>query len=202
MLTNRWDDYYRATADRPPRDTLLHALASFETEGRIALFAVDLGCGSGMDTFELLRRGWRVLAIDGQPEAIARVEAIAPPEYRDRLQSQVAAFESLALLPADLINASFSLPFCAPDRFDALWADIRAALQPGGRFTGHLFGDRDGWANRADMTCHTVAQVQALLAGLVVEYFIEEENDGVTALGDPKHWHTFSIVARRLTTDD
>ncbi|MEJ1932020.1 class I SAM-dependent methyltransferase [Nostoc sp. NIES-2111] len=35
-------------------------------------FAVDLGCGDGRDTVELLRRGWRVLGIDGAQEAIAR----------------------------------------------------------------------------------------------------------------------------------
>ena len=34
------------------------------------LFAVDLGCGSGADTIALLKRRWRVLAIDGEAEAI------------------------------------------------------------------------------------------------------------------------------------
>ncbi|MGQ9869558.1 hypothetical protein [Leptodesmis sp.] len=35
--------------------------------------AVDLGCGDGRDTVELLRRDWQVLAIDGEPQAIARL---------------------------------------------------------------------------------------------------------------------------------
>jgi trans-aconitate methyltransferase len=43
-----------------------------EGKGR-DFFAVDLGCGAGRDTAELLRRGWRVLAIDAEAEAIRRL---------------------------------------------------------------------------------------------------------------------------------
>jgi 2-polyprenyl-3-methyl-5-hydroxy-6-metoxy-1,4-benzoquinol methylase len=35
---------------------------------------VDLGSGEGRDTVELLRQGWRVLGIDGEAEAIARLQ--------------------------------------------------------------------------------------------------------------------------------
>ena len=65
-----WTRYYDA-AGVDPRETLLDALARFDEPG----FAVDLGCGTGRDTFELLRRGWRVLAIDAQDEALRRVRA-------------------------------------------------------------------------------------------------------------------------------
>jgi hypothetical protein len=27
---------------------------------------------------------------------------------------------------------------------------------------------------------------------------VEEERDGTTAMGTPKHWHIFHIVARRI----
>ena len=36
-----------------------------------------------------------------------------------------------------------------------------------------------------------------LLAEFEVEMFEEEESDGVTPRGKPKHWHIFHIVARR-----
>ena len=51
-----WTRYYDAAGD-DPRHTMLDALVRFDEPG----FAVDLGCGTGRDTFELLRRGWRVL---------------------------------------------------------------------------------------------------------------------------------------------
>src|SRR5258708_30442219 len=36
----------------------------------------------------------------------------------------------------DLVNASFSLPFCAPERFPEVWERIVESLRPGGRFCG------------------------------------------------------------------
>nr|WP_263972540.1 hypothetical protein [Pseudanabaena yagii] len=68
-----WSAYYQAVAGRPPRDTLLKALDLFELEKstKSPRLAIDLGCGDGRDTVELLSRGWKVLAIDGNTEAIA-----------------------------------------------------------------------------------------------------------------------------------
>lgn len=75
VFDHDWTAYYSAVVGRPPRDTLLTALACFEAEKSVpnSQFAVDLGCGEGRDTVELLRRGWRVLGIDGENEAIARL---------------------------------------------------------------------------------------------------------------------------------
>jgi hypothetical protein len=36
-----------------------------------------------------------------------------------------------------------------------------------------------------------------MLGGLEVEMFEEEEADGVTPRGKPKHWHIFHVVACR-----
>jgi hypothetical protein len=41
------------------------------------------------------------------------------------------------------------------------------------------------------------AGVTRLLAGLEVELLEEEESDGVTPRGKPKHWHIFHVVARK-----
>ena len=47
------------------------------------------------------------------------------------------------------------------------------------------------------MTHHTRAKVESLLAPFAIEHFVEEERDGTTANGSPKHWHLFHIVARK-----
>ena len=195
-----WPEFYQATAGRPPWPTLLAALARFEAEasGDEPGLAIDLGCGAGRDTFELLRRGWTVLAVDGQPEAIAYIEAQTLPEWKSRLQTQVAAFEQLQLPPARLVNASFTLPFCEPGVFKRFWAEIVRALPPGGRFAGHFFGPNDSWANRPEMIFHTEAAVKALLADFELELFQETNEEGKTALGQSKNWHVFAVVARKL----
>jgi SAM-dependent methyltransferase len=192
-----WSAYYSAVVGRPPRDTLLAALERFDAEQAGEKFAVDLGCGDGRDTVELLRRGWRVLAIDGEQEAIARLLS-RPDVNRDCLETQAVRFEEVNLPEQiDLVNASFSLPFCPPEHFPSVWEKIVASLRPGGRFCGQLFGDRDSWAIYTSVTHHTREQVEELLQPFELEMFVEEEHPGQTALGEEKYWHLFQIVARK-----
>ncbi|WP_086464023.1 class I SAM-dependent methyltransferase [Oceanibaculum nanhaiense] len=194
----RWGRYYDAVTDRPPRPTLLHALDRFALEGIPAKggpppFALDLGCGDGRDTLELLRRGWRVLALDATAEAIERL--LARPDLPDKrlLETRIERFEDFLPPACDLVNASFSLPLCVPADFPALWARLTAAIRPGGRFAGQLYGPQDDWAGRG-ITIHDRAAIDSLCAGFSVEKLDETIEDGVTALGKPKRWHIFHLV--------
>jgi SAM-dependent methyltransferase len=197
-VSSDWSRFYDA-AGNEPRETLLDALARFDAEDPSHRFAVDLGCGTGRDTVELLRRGWSVLAVDGQPEAIERLRARRdlPAAAAEQLEMRVASFEDVALPPADLVNSSFALPFCRPEAFPSLWQRIVDALGAGGRFCGQLFGDRDGWSGEDDMTFLTRDELDALLAPFEPERLDEVEEDGKTAVGDAKHWHLFHVVARK-----
>jgi SAM-dependent methyltransferase len=192
-----WADYYTATADRPPRRTLLEALSGFAPSAA-PRSAVDLGCGDGRDTIELLRRGWSVLAIDAEPAAITRLQGRSDLPEGARLTCLCRRFEDVAWPEADLVNASFSLPLCPPERFAELWRRIVASLRPEGRFSGQLYGDRDKWAGRPGMTHMDRAAAVRLLQDLRVELFEEEETDAVTPRGKRKHWHIFHVVAQRL----
>lgn len=184
-LTSEWTPYYEYAGD-DPRETLLDALDRFAEPG----FAVDLGCGSGRDTFELLRRGWRVLAIDAEREAIELAHTALD---LSRLETQLARFEDAAWPDTDLVNASFALPFCGPEHFRALWERVVASLRPGARFCGQLFGDRDEWASaHAEMTFHTRGEVERLLSDLDVEGLDEVEEDGPTALKPSRARYTSS----------
>lgn len=182
-----WTDYYAKTQGRPPRPTLLEALARFG--GRTGL-AVDLGIGGGRDALEMLERGWRVVGFDSEPAVLAL------PRH-PRLTVRREPFETAELPRADLVNASFSLPFCRPDAFPAFWGRIAAALGPGGRFAGQLFGPRDGWFGDPGITFLPKAEVRSLLAPFDIERFDEEEDDAETPRGEMKHWHIFHVVARK-----
>jgi SAM-dependent methyltransferase len=140
-----------------------------------------------------------VLAIDKQAEAIDRLRS--RPELTAalsrRLETRVSSFENADWPEPDLVNSSFALPFCAPDAFPAVWRHIVGSLRPGGRFSGQLFGDRDGWSDEREMTFLTRTRLGSLLSRLEVERLDEVEEDGTTAVGDGKHWHLFHVVARR-----
>jgi membrane dipeptidase len=185
-----WRRYFDRAGD-DPRPTLLDALGRFDAPG----LAVDLGCGTGRDTAELLRSGWSVVAIDGEPDAIDRLRASAG-DTGGRLQTQVARFEDARWPECDLVNASFALPFCPPDRFDELWSRIVESIRPGGRFSGQLFGDRDEWAG-SGITVQTRAQLDELLRPFEVERLEEVDEDGSTVTGQRKHWHLYHVVARK-----
>lgn len=199
QFQRRWAAYYQAVAGRPPRETLLTALERFSTESSTSprRTAVDLGCGDGRDTVEILRHNWRVIAVDGEPEAIERLRRRSDIN-RTYLETRVQRFEELTLPPdVDLVNASFCLPFCPPSSFPQLWEEIVTALRSGGRFCGHLFGDRDSWATFRDVSFHTRTELEQLLTPFEIELLDEEEHPGKTALGEDKHWHLYNIVARK-----
>jgi len=193
-----WTRYYEA-AGSEPRSTLLDALRRFDEEEPRNRFAVDLGCGTGRDTVELLRRGWRVLAVDATAEAIERLLARddVSAAKGDRLETRVSRFEDAEWPAADLVNSSFALPFCPPGAFPAVWERIERSLGGGGRFCGQLFGDRDGWSGEDEMTFQSRPELEALLSPFEVELLDEIEEDGATAVGEPKRWHLFQVVARR-----
>jgi SAM-dependent methyltransferase len=197
-----WSRYYTVTVDRPAWATVRSAIERFTAEdGGTAhrdRFAVDLGCGAGRDARELLRAGWRVLAIDREPAAIAALDAATPGELRPKLEARVADLASVPIPPCDLVNASLSLPFLAPDEFWAAWARARAALAIGGRLAAMLFGDRDGGADDPGMTCPSPEAIRASLADFEIEDWLDLEEDTETALGEPHHFHRVELVARRI----
>ncbi len=192
-----WASYYEKLRDRPPRPTLMAALdrSGVPPTGAVA---VDLGCGNGRDVVEMLRRGWTVVAVDSEPEALRQLAERNLPGA-ERLTPVLSRFEDVPLpIGVRLVNSSFAMPLCEPSRFHELWSRIREGLPPDGRFSGQWYGPRDSWVGRSGMTFVSREEAASLLDGFEAEMFEEEETDGVTPRGRPHHWHIFHVVARKL----
>lgn len=192
----RWAAYYQQLRDRPPRKTLLAALDAFGKTPRDAR-VIDLGCGDGRDVIEELRRGWNVVAVDAEPEALRQLQERPLPPGSDVTPVNARLEEVPIPLGVQLVNSSFAMPLCEPGAFRRTWERIREALPSGGRFSGQWYGPRDSWAGRPGMTFVSRDEALALLQGLDLEMFEEEEADGVTPRGNAKHWHIFHIVAKK-----
>jgi SAM-dependent methyltransferase len=198
-----WTKYFDFVGDSGARETLLCAL---DTHGPVDSarppLALDVACGEGRDTRELLRRGWRVVAFDASEDGLTRLRASLDPGWAERLTLHRLSMEEAAtspLLPArvDLVNASFALPFCSPESFPALWSRLCGMLSPGGRFAGQIFGDRDEWAPVRPASHYTREAMLGLFEGFVMERCDEVEKDGSDAMGAVKHHHLFHVVARK-----
>lgn len=194
-----WNDFYHQTATRAPSALLSKAL-DLAPEWTSAPWAIDLGCGAGNETRQLLDAGWHVLAIDKEPGAIALTTATCPAEKHGRLTTALASFEQMPPLPrSGLIHAGLSLPFCWPGHFSLLWDHIRCALIPGGVFVGHFFGVRHGWSALENLTLHTEQDIRRLCGGMEIALLREtetliERDDG------PLNWHRFDLIVRNPET--
>ena len=189
-----WPEFIRLTLDDKPRRMVTKALKYF---GDFTGYAVELGCGSGIDTVTLVQHGWQVYAVDSNPDGFENILSKLPHDKKSKVQCVTANFEDMEIPEADLVYSSFSLPFCRPENFDELWSKITAAIKPGGRFAGNLFGVKDEWVYMQDATFLTREQVEDLLKDFEIEYLSEMNQIGPSVLVPTKLWHLYDIVARK-----
>lgn len=137
------------------------------------------------------------MAIDKEPEAIARTLRKYSSVDARQLKAEVAVFEYLADLPlSSLIHAGLALPFCRPGRFDNLWRQVCQALVPGGVFVGHLFGLRHSWPGEEQMLFHSDKEVRRLTEGFEIILMRETESAMVIDSGSV-NWHRIDVIVRK-----
>lgn len=203
-----WPKYFEAVGSQGPRDTLLRALAAIEprTDGTPRV-AIDVACGEGRDTREMLRQGWRVFAFDAHPLGISKLMESVQATYgsagRGRLECRVLSFEEVPTATpwpteVDLVNASFALPFCPPEIFPVVWKRLVDSLAVGGVFAGQIFGNRDEWASIRPQSHYTLEEMRGLFTRFEFVHLEEVEKDGSDALMKTKHHHLYHIVARKI----
>ncbi len=105
--------------------------------------AVELGCGNSSVVELLLKRGWKVEAVDNSRNVLTQLQQRISQTLADRI-------ENLTLVQADmeayqfpndakLIIAKDSLPYCDPDKIVEVWDRAHDSLEDGGRIAGNFF---------------------------------------------------------------
>ncbi len=127
--------YYRAIAPEyedhairePGSNELTAALHAFRATGDV----LELACGPGAWTENLLAHATSVTAVDASPEMIARATARVG---EDRVRFVHAdLFTWTPDRRYDVVFFGFWLSHVPMDRFDAFWSMVASALTPGGR---------------------------------------------------------------------
>lgn len=186
-----WAEYFQLTKYKSPSKLLIKALKYVVRKNK----AIDIGGGALRDTRYLLSLGFDVTVVD--KEELMAFEAQKIKSHK--IHPFVAFFANFdfRINEFNVANAQFALPFNSPDSFNNIFTAIKNSLVKGGVFCGQLFGIKDQWSTRPEMTFQTKKQAEKLLSDMEIIYFTEEESDDVTVNGMPKHWHIFHFIARK-----
>jgi len=180
-----------------PARLLTEALALIDAAGTKPGLAVDLGCGTGKDSAELLRHGWKVLAVDFSQEGIDNL--LNRPEakkFQNMLETRVAAFGATSWSGATLVAALLSLPYCPAEKFKSTWDTLVSSLVPGGYFVGQLFGTGQ-YPGASHIVRCTREEVLNMLSGFTM-LKLEEVDREVVSGDDQTRYHYFDIIARKI----
>lgn len=187
--------YNAAQAGRPVRPLAVRAVEASDAAqpGPSRRTAVELGCGIGIEARYLAEHRYDVWTYDTDPSVEPALRDLG---CRHPVNHTTTALESIDQLPvADLLLSCATLSFVPRAGFDHLWRVITRAVRPGGVLAIDLFGERDDWAH-TDGTYLTRTELDELLQDWSGAEIEEKEFDGRSFSG-PKHWHTFTVLARR-----
>ncbi len=74
-----WNEYYQKDKCSPTTSFAFKSVGFFSRES-LSKTALDIGCGSGIDTIYLLNNGWQVTAIEKEAGGIQQLRsAVSPP---------------------------------------------------------------------------------------------------------------------------
>jgi SAM-dependent methyltransferase len=155
--------------------------------------AIDIGCGAGNDTIFLLNKGFKVIAIDVEPQVKDLITNRINDEHN--LKIIIDDFSKIQLHPADLMFGNYSL-FFAGRNFDRLMKNILENLNQNGFFVGNFLGKEDAWKEceaRVDKD-----ELFGYFSDFKIMYFSEEKYYKDSSSEKNKFWHVYTIIAQKL----
>jgi SAM-dependent methyltransferase len=120
-------DYLNQGLDLPGGDELTQALEAFGPAGSV----LELACGPGTWTSQLLRHATDVTAVDASPEMLA-IAAARVGDDRVRFV-QADLFTWVPDRRYDVVFFGFWLSHVPPGRFESFWTLVAACLKEDGR---------------------------------------------------------------------
>jgi SAM-dependent methyltransferase len=121
------EDYLHQGLDLPGGEELARALEAFRPAGRV----LELACGPGVWTRQLLRHATEVTAVDASPEMLAAAAARAGGDRVRFVRANL--FDWAPDRRYDVVFFGFWLSHVPPERFDAFWSLVAASLAEDGR---------------------------------------------------------------------
>jgi SAM-dependent methyltransferase len=140
---------------------------------------LEIGCGSGADTAELLRSGLQVVAFDLSPEAVAAARQAAPgAEITVQSVEQPFPLEGAGI---GAVIASLSLHYFSWTNTLSLVGRVRATLKPGGILLCRLNSTED--TNYGSVGHREIEPGLFLVNGHPKRFFSESDIDALFKSG-------------------
>lgn len=120
-------DYLNQGLDLPGGGEVTEALDAFQPKGSV----LELACGPGVWTGQLLRSAADVTAVDASPEMLAIAQARTGPEQVRFIQADLFTWRPDRRY--DVVFTGFWLSHVPAERFESFWSLVADCLQPAGR---------------------------------------------------------------------
>jgi len=120
-------DYLDQALDLPGGDEVTKALDAFQPRGRV----LELACGPGVWTGQLLRHATEVTAVDASAEMLAIAAARTGSDGVRFIQADLFSWEPDGRY--DVVFMGFWLSHVPAERFESFWSLVADCLQPDGR---------------------------------------------------------------------
>ena len=124
-------EYELHTIDAPGQDELLQAFAGFDICGDV----LELACGPGNWTTQIVPRTTTLTAVDGSPSMLERARQRVASDHATAAVAFVQAdiFRWMPEQRFDAVFFGFWLSHVPAERFDAFWAMLARCLRKGGK---------------------------------------------------------------------
>lgn len=187
-----WEEYYRKTRGKDPRQSLRLVLDKFNAENFRGK-AFDLGSGACNDLEFLYLNKWQVCGVD--PEDASYNYFKENLSMHPEISFQQCRFDQIKWGKCELIHAGFSLPFCEKSYLPELIKAIKSNLNIGGRFAGNFFGKEHSWQN---LSLVSKTEVEEFFHDFEIEYLDETKDIKTSTLGEEIFHHDILIIAKKV----
>lgn len=192
MPNNNWKNFVEATKSRQP----VNFLTKIVKEGNVSGHALDLGCGAGVDAKYLAENGFKVTAVDNNAQAINQTKRVCKGLDVEVKEADVINFE-IESEKYSLIISWNTLPFLKKEDSKKVLDNIKKGLIKGGFFIFSIFGEKDGWKNKKEMSFWNLEEFKKFMDGMKFIELYEKQKQEPGATGQSKFWHLIRGIIKK-----